>query len=551
MHVACNASLGVFGVCPWSGELHAADQRTPHVALHFPSRRTVSAPPPTASLSHSHQWSFVGIPADVILPVPTGHPTVNLALRVVCFGGFSSGGGQLLDPKILRVLIRARQQQQQDPPPVDRTSRTAVGSTTLPNPVLPPRNSSMNSRSESARVEEMYATVDEPQYDQRTMPTFKNAPSFRVPGRPPSTFVERTGGGMPDSMYAEPADALGESMYQEPLDAINGYGNDNLYGITSDFVPTRPAAADADDDGPPPPRPPPMASAAGTSSGGGGGNDVYDQVPDWLKHGVGQVGEGAYDARTLPTFKGDGQADGGGGGGGLTAADMAFKLTEEYRVIQGEPEPEPPSTGPTCLMRVYISKRDYVRRLSAFFRLSRFYSHLSRFVILLSFCAAAPFEGRTLLRLDRARLQDARHLTALCRTQASTDDDELSFGGNENILIAREDEDGWWLGIRELTGEVGYVPNTFLSAEPVREYRQAVPAELVGLEMGDGDGERGGGARRRRRMGSGRMWTAKKSRPKQQHPHHRPELLRLTRTLRLPRPAEHQHQRLRRCQQPS
>lgn len=90
--------------------------------------------------------------------------------------------------------------------------------------------------------------------------------------------------------------------------------------------------------------------------------------------------------------------------------------------------------GPTCLMKVYVSKRDY----------------------------------------------------------QATDDDELTFAAGENILVAREDEDGWWLAIREATGEVGYVPNTFLGAEPVHQYRQAVPPELVGLDAEDEEEEEGG-----------------------------------------------------------
>ena len=293
-------------------------------------------------------------------------------------------------------------------------------------------------------MDQTYASVDEPAYDQRTMPSYKDAPSFKVPGRGASRTAHAGQAAAVDSTYDEPDFGDGglqeaiDSTYDAPQDVLGGGGgggdtyaepDEAMYGITSDYVPTGPAYADDNADEQPPPRPPPMGPKPAAAAAG---NDLYDEVPSWLKDGIGQVGEGAYDARTLPTFKGDlsyeDQAAQAGVMSATAATATAFKLTEEYRVIEGEPAAA--EHEPTCLMKVYVSKRDY----------------------------------------------------------QATDDDELSFAAGENVLVAREDEDGWWLAIREATGEVGYVPNTFLGAEPVHEYRQAVPPELVGL---DADGEEG------------------------------------------------------------
>ena len=41
------------------------------------------------------------------------------------------------------------------------------------------------------------------------------------------------------------------------------------------------------------------------------------------------------------------------------------------------------------------------------------------------------------------------------REYRAGDEDELSFAKGEQILVAREDEDGWWLAVRQADGSVG------------------------------------------------------------------------------------------------
>ena len=41
------------------------------------------------------------------------------------------------------------------------------------------------------------------------------------------------------------------------------------------------------------------------------------------------------------------------------------------------------------------------------------------------------------------------------RGYVATDDDELSFKEGEQIFVAREDDDGWWLAVAQSDGSVG------------------------------------------------------------------------------------------------
>eukprot|EP00041_Stephanoeca_diplocostata_P033452 m.1106234 g.1106234 ORF g.1106234 m.1106234 type:complete len:527 (+) comp24342_c0_seq6:1238-2818(+) len=109
--------------------------------------------------------------------------------------------------------------------------------------------------------------------------------------------------------------------------------------------------------------------------------------------------------------------------------EVPFKASEEYAAIEGEPEPPDVEDDGLLeiLMKVYVAKRGYT----------------------------------------------------------ASDDDELSFAKGEHIYVAREDDDGWWLAVRQSNGDVGFVPNTFLDDEPISSFYQNMPKELVG----EGDDE--------------------------------------------------------------
>jgi hypothetical protein len=49
------------------------------------------------------------------------------------------------------------------------------------------------------------------------------------------------------------------------------------------------------------------------------------------------------------------------------------------------------------------------------------------------------------------------------RDYRAGDEDELSFSKGEQIFVAREDDDGWWLAVRQVDGAVGYVLHTVAS----------------------------------------------------------------------------------------
>ena len=56
----------------------------------------------------------------------------------------------------------------------------------------------------------------------------------------------------------------------------------------------------------------------------------------------------------------------------------------------------------------------------------------------------------------------------------ATDDDEMTFSAADEMLVHRQDDDGWWLASRVLDGVTGYVPATYMKA------LSRCRAELVG-----------------------------------------------------------------------
>lgn len=80
------------------------------------------------------------------------------------------------------------------------------------------------------------------------------------------------------------------------------------------------------------------------------------------------------------------------------------------------------------------------------------------------------------------------------RSYTAADDDELSFEEGDQIFVARQDDDGWWLAVAQADGSVGYVPNTFLMDEPIDEFTQPMPEELVGMDDDEDEDEEDGAA---------------------------------------------------------
>lgn len=88
-------------------------------------------------------------------------------------------------------------------------------------------------------------------------------------------------------------------------------------------------------------------------------------------------------------------------------------------------------------------------------------------------------------RETAASLKTHSHPPSRVDRYKAGDDDELSFAQGEHIYVAREDDDGWWLAVRQVDGAVGYVPNTFLTDNPISSFHQRMPAELVGMDDDD------------------------------------------------------------------
>ena len=285
--------------------------------------------------------------------------------------------------------------------------------------------------------QQTYETINDKPYDERTIPAFKDMPSIRGPNRRnnASQKVMATGDLHTGEGYLE-HDGEQEGVYDLQADLPPSLNAFSLSGAPPPRTSSRHGVLEA-----------PQVPV----------DDTYDLPPEWLKGGATNSVDGAYDTETLPSSKdledqqyaaskapaqpapGRGiRRGGGGGGGGASKTDEeAFKLTEEYHPVgHGSTEDTPlyqdrGGEDPTVLIKVYRSKRGY----------------------------------------------------------EAQDDDELSFGQDEDLHVAREDDDGWWLAIRASTGEVGYVPNTFLSETSSEEYEQAMPPELAGLNGRDDDDE--------------------------------------------------------------
>ena len=45
----------------------------------------------------------------------------------------------------------------------------------------------------------------------------------------------------------------------------------------------------------------------------------------------------------------------------------------------------------------------------------------------------------------------------------ATDEDEYSVQQGDEIIVHRQDPDGWWLASRIVDGRLGYLPSTYLS----------------------------------------------------------------------------------------
>lgn len=280
--------------------------------------------------------------------------------------------------------------------------------------------------------------ADDYMYDERTMPQFKqfNPESFGG-GKGGSPNAVRAANPSPDR--AKQPQPTGDLHWGEGYLATGG--ENSPAGSRRTAPPARTTSLKKSTGNP-------YGSATGVPDLSS--DDLYATVPMPFVGG-GVVDDLQYDQSTLPEYKGDippppPDAPPPDGPSPISrpranraiAGDDNMKGTEEYGLIDGDDgdgdgdwedcSDNEDGDQPTVLIKVYVAKRGYT----------------------------------------------------------ATDDDELSFKEGEQIFVAREDDDGWWLAVAQSDGSVGYVPNTFLMDRPIDEFRQEMPEELVGMDE-DGD----------------------------------------------------------------
>ena len=61
----------------------------------------------------------------------------------------------------------------------------------------------------------------------------------------------------------------------------------------------------------------------------------------------------------------------------------------------------------------------------------------------------------------------------------AADEDEMSFSARDEMLVHRQDEDGWWLASRLVDGTSGYVPATYM--KPLLQLRTELAGDTTAL----------------------------------------------------------------------